>query len=81
MSTALDKLAAATSIEELPQIKIDIEAEYEAEKVLYDSDITQYQDAQKIANEYRNSASQHGVNMQLLNADEVIGKKYVELLA
>ena len=80
MSVALDRLAAATDVSELPQIKIDIDAEHAAEKVLHDSDIAQYDEAKKVADEYRTSASKHQANMLLLESEDVVGKKYVELL-
>lgn len=80
MSTAVERLAAATDVAELPAIKQDIEAEYQAEKILYDNATAQYNEIRIAANEYRQLASVHEQNMRNLDADQLVGARYVGLL-
>ena len=80
MNTAVERLAATTDVAELPNLRQDIEAEYQAEKVLFDNAIAQHGEAQIEANKYRERADMHRVNMSRLNADQLVGARYVGLL-
>lgn len=80
MSTAVERLAAATETSELPNIKQDIEAEYQAEKILYDNATAQYKEAQTIATDYKNLSNTHKSAMSKLDADSLVGARYVELI-
>lgn len=79
MNELLERLASCT-LEELPAIKAEMEAEYTAQKVLYDASVAvQVQASETIATHSR-KAAEHKAIMSSLSPVKAVGARYIELL-
>lgn len=80
MSEALKRLDESNDISELPGIKIAIDAEYQAEKILMEINKGNHLEHTKSADDYRTMYRLNESNMRKLDSSIVIGVKYVQLL-